>query len=129
MLELAFHHKEELNRHYANMMLNSAKYKYVLARNWISYKLNIEDNSWNKIQLVSVTHDPYRLHGYFKCDVNRVVHYAYSFIVINFDDKPSLIFANDFKKFLQTSCRECFSTWMNLYTNKKHSSRRYNYGN
>ena len=100
MIELAFHHKEELNRQYANMMLNSDKYKYVLARNWITYELNIENNNWNKIQLVSVTHDPYHIHGYFKCDVNRAVHYAYGLVVINFDDKPSLIFANDFKKFL-----------------------------
>jgi len=99
MLDLAFNHKNNLDKKYSKLSLNPERYKYLLADTWTKYTLEIEDNNWNKLQYVSLVGD--EVIGYFECNINRRVYYISSLSIVNFEDKPNFVFSKDLIEFLK----------------------------
>ena len=99
MLDLAFKHREALQQKYLKVALNSDRYKYSVATNWLSYELKLDDNNWNKLEFVSINSQN-EIIGFLKCDINRAVHYAHNLRIINFEEKPNFLFSKDLKEFI-----------------------------
>ena len=98
MLELAYNHKEQLDKKYSRMLLNPDKYKWVLP-SWVNYEVKIDDNTWNRLQYVSVIKN--EVIGYIECEIDRQCYYAHKLVLINFENKPSFVFSKDFYRFLK----------------------------
>ncbi len=62
-------------------------------------KITVEDNDWNRIQMVSVDKQD-NVIGYFKVDVNRAQNNLCGLVVANFASKCNPTFSKDFYHFL-----------------------------
>jgi len=99
LLDLAYNHKQALNKKYSQMILDPQKYKYVISNTWATYELEIHTNSWDKLQFVSIVKK--EVIGYFECSADRQVYYAHRLVAINFEDKPNFVFSKDFWRFVK----------------------------
>lgn len=92
MLKFAIDYAEELKRADRATWRNP-KYKWYNTGGY-DEEITIENNSWNKIQMVSVNHEE-KVIGYFTVDVDRANEDLFRLKVINYVDKCNPIFARD----------------------------------
>lgn len=95
MLELAYLHKEELYEKFASASLDFSN-MYFYANSYVSYEYKIEEDSWNKIQLVSISN--HNILGYMNANIKRAPRYVDSLQIINFTKEP-FVFARDLFQF------------------------------
>lgn len=98
MLKLAYLYKDKLNEKYAQIAFDE-RYKFYVGQYW-SYSLDINDNSWDVIQMVSVDKND-NVIGYLSANVDRFSNKASSVGAINFDRNINLVFSKDLHKFLE----------------------------
>lgn len=97
MLELAYLHEGELNRIYARE-ITTEKYKYLNSTWYNDYSIEIKEDSWEKLQFVSI--DEYnRVLGYFEARIDRAANYVDGLTVVSFYD-ASYIFSKDCLQFI-----------------------------
>jgi len=73
MLEPAYLHKKILQNEYAKVIIKSENFYYFLGP-YYNYELNIDKDSWNNLQFVSISKNKkneYLIHGYFCANINR----------------------------------------------------------
>lgn len=75
------------------------KYKYYHASNYVSYDIQLDNDSWNKIEMVSVDKNNEIL-GFFVATINRTAHTISNISAINFGEK-NLTFSRDFRQFIE----------------------------
>lgn len=98
MLKLAFIYKEKLNKKYASIAFDE-RYKFYTGQYW-NYSVDIKDNSWDWIQMVSVDKED-NVIGYFSAFIDRMSNKVSTLGAVNFDKNVNLIFSRDFHKFLE----------------------------
>lgn len=85
MLDLAIKHVSALQEEYQNTLL-ADKYRYFFNGTTIDYFLDIDGNSLDRLQMVSL--DRHRdVAGYFSASFNRDINTAYEIVIINFRSK------------------------------------------
>ena len=97
MLKLAYSYRENLNKQFEEMAFNE-KYKF-FSLCWWNYAVEISDNSWNNIQMVSVD-SCNKVIGYFSADIIRHSNKACGIQAINFGEDANIIFSKDMYQFL-----------------------------
>lgn len=98
MLKLAYEYESELNYLIQNIAFND-KYKYYNYSSWWNYSIILDKDSWNNIQLVSISKDNEIL-GYFSARFNRSDNKISGLSVINFCNKDNIVFSKDMYKFI-----------------------------
>jgi|ERR1035437_1260923 hypothetical protein len=96
MLELAYLHKEELQKLYAKVVTLDVN-KFLFFGEYNNYTLIIDDNNFNKVQLVSVYNDI--IIGYFEASVDRTSNDVTSITMVNLQNNYHNIFAIDVIRF------------------------------
>jgi len=97
VLKIAFPYQEQINRAWQSIAFNP-KYQYYNASDWWSYTVEIANNSWETIQMVSVDKYDHVL-GFLGVQVDRVPNKVSNVGVINFGE-VNLTFSKDFFQFL-----------------------------
>lgn len=97
MLKLAKAYESELNSKILSIAYEE-KYKFIQTINYYNYTIEVDNNSWNSLQFVSVNKDNDVI-GYFKANIDRSADMVDSLQVMNFYD-INLTFSKDFHKFL-----------------------------
>jgi len=97
MLKLAYPYQEALNKAWQACVFNEKYQFYNFGKSW-DYKINLEDSSWNNIQMVSVGHDGNIL-GYLAADIYRNSNIVSNIGAINFGEL-NVTFSKDFYQFL-----------------------------
>ena len=97
MLDFAIEHREALIKADRRSWLDPDKKWYNLG-GWNS-DITIDNDDWQKIQMVSVDKDG-RIHGYFSVMIDQLVNIAYSMSAINYSKKCDVTFSRDFYGFL-----------------------------
>ena len=98
MLKLAYAYKDKLNEVYQKIIFNK-KYKYYNYGVYWNYNITVEDNSWGKIQMVSMDSKDNIL-GYFIANIDRNSNKVDSLGVMNFEEKDNIVFSKDLYKFI-----------------------------
>ncbi len=97
VLKPAYFYKDALLKQYKDIVFED-KYKYWNCDSWWQYEINIENNSWNKLQFVSVDKND-NIIGYLCASIDRDIHSVTSLGVLNFYD-INVTFSRDLHKFL-----------------------------
>lgn len=99
MLKLAYKYKEQLHNIYTDLLFDdNERLNYFVTTNWFKYDLGIENESWNKLEFVSVDKN-YNVIGFLRASIDRNIYSVSNLSIINFYDK-NLIFSRDLRKFL-----------------------------
>lgn len=98
MLRLAIEHKNDLAK---SMTATSIfpKNKWFHCLGYTEYTLNVRENDFDGLQMVSVIPGGYVI-GFFACGFDRIVRKAYQIEAINFSFKNNTLFARDMFAFL-----------------------------
>jgi len=97
VLKLAFPYKDKLNRAWQAIVFNE-KYQFYYRGSWWDYTVNLDNNSWNSIQMVSVdTKD--NIVGFFSASIDRESYKISGISAINFKD-VNITFSKDLYRFL-----------------------------
>ncbi len=97
MLKLAYSYREKVNKQFEKIAFNE-RYKF-FSLGWWNYEMEISNNSWNNIQMVSVDADN-NIIGFFSADIIRHCNKACCIQVINFCEEVNIIFSKDLYQFL-----------------------------
>lgn len=97
MLRLAIDYRDKLNQQMRKTAFDP-KYTYYHFSTYRNYKVDIAEDSWNMIQMVSVDSDENVL-GYLSCGCNRSCNKVHSIGAINFGT-VNIGFSRDFYEFL-----------------------------
>lgn len=96
MLDLAIKYKDELNSLWVDTLYKE-KYKYVHNSSWQDLEIDFKNDTWNRLQMVSVKDG--KVIGYFKVSIDRDTLIANNLLVMNFYD-INYTFSKDFKTFI-----------------------------
>ncbi len=99
MLDIAYNHKEALQREYARAIFKPENFYYFSAP-YHGYELKIDNDSWENLQFVSVTQtvDTYlEINGYFCANISRSTNHVTNMQLIKFKDNIS----HDLVRFLR----------------------------
>lgn len=96
MLDFAVKYKDELNRLWINT-INNDKYKYFHNSSYEDFEINLSNDTWSSLQIVSVKNG--KVIGYFKARIDRDTRNITYLAIMNFYD-VNYIFAKDFRTFL-----------------------------
>lgn len=97
MLKLAKVYEHQLHGLFARTAFNE-KFKFYNSTNYYNYNLELDNDSWNRLQFVSVNKHNDVL-GYFSAKISRTAECVTSLEVINFYD-INYTFSKDFHQFL-----------------------------
>jgi len=97
MLQPAYLYKEKIYKYKCNFALDE-RYKYFDCSSSMSFNIDIEDNSWNKIQLVSLDKNNNPI-GYFQASIDRSAYNVSSLKIANLTPKANFTFAKDLEQF------------------------------
>lgn len=100
MLGYAIEFKSELTKSWMKS-IDQERNKYFHSSGWVKYSPEIDDNDWNRLQMVSVLECGAVL-GYFSCSIDRDCRKACSIQAINFSFKNNRIFAKDLYAFIDS---------------------------
>jgi hypothetical protein len=96
MLDIAIKYEDQLKLLFANIALDK-NFMYLFSSSYRDvYKAS--ESTWSKHEFVSIHKG--KIIGYMKYDIDRDSNVAYSMQIVNFTNKPNLIFAKDLKQFL-----------------------------
>jgi len=99
MLKLAYPYQEQLNKAYQQIIFKD-KYKYFNLSNYWNYEMELDKDSWNSVQMVSVDKNDNIL-GYLSASFSRPANKVSSIGVMNFHDM-NITFSKDFYEFLNS---------------------------
>ena len=97
MLKLAIQYKEKLNQAWQSIIFQE-KYQFYICGNSWHYNIDLADNSWEKLQMVSVDAED-NVIGYLAADIDRYTYKVSNIGAINFGD-VSITFSMDLYQFL-----------------------------
>lgn len=97
MLDYAIRHQEQLNDKWLTATLDD-KYKYYHHSSYFNFVTNLEKETWNEIQMVSVDKEG-NVIGYLGASINRDSRNVTGLYAINFYD-VNYTFSKDFHTFL-----------------------------
>lgn len=96
MLDIAQKYENKLKILFANIVFDM-QFKFFIGSSYRDeYKAS--DSTWNKHEFVSIYKD--KIIGYLKYRIDRDSNVANGMQIINFTNKPNIIFAKDLKQFL-----------------------------
>ena len=94
---MAYPYRDKLNQSWQAIVFNN-KYKYYNFTNYWSYEIGLNNDSWNKIEMISVNKNDEIL-GFLSASCDRSANKISNVGAINFKD-VNLTFSKDFHKFL-----------------------------
>jgi hypothetical protein len=97
MLKLAYPYQEKLNKAWQPVVFTD-KYKFYNCGNYWSYKVELDKDSWNKLQMVSVDAND-NVIGYFVAQIDRECNKISNIGAINFGEL-NITFSKDLYRFL-----------------------------
>jgi hypothetical protein len=97
MLKLAFPYKEKLNKVWQSIIFKEKYQFYNYDNSWI-YKIDLDDNSLDKLQMVSVDAED-NVIGLLEANIDRYTYKISGIGAINFGD-VNITFSKDFYQFL-----------------------------
>lgn len=97
MLKLAFPYSDKLNKVWQSVVFEE-KYQFYTFSDWWSYKIYIDDNSLDKLQMVSVDAED-NVIGFFEAFIERDTYKISAVSAINFKD-INITFSKDFYQFM-----------------------------
>jgi hypothetical protein len=97
MLEIAYPHKDKLNKAWQSCAFVD-RFKYYNCTPEAYYEIYLDNNSWEKLQMVSADTSE-NITGYFAASIDRRTNKVSNISAINFGDQ-NLSFSRDFKDFL-----------------------------
>ena len=97
MLKLAYSYKEKLQNEWQRVVFDP-KFQFYNADACWNYTIDVADNSWDKIQMVSVDSGE-KVQGYLTAYINRASNIVSGLAVINFND-VNVRFALDLHQFI-----------------------------
>lgn len=96
MLDIAQKYEDRLKLLFANIAFDK-KFMFLTGSSY-NDEYKASDSTWNRHEFVSIHND--NIIGYLKYSINRDTYSAHSMEIVNFTNKPNLIFAKDLKQFL-----------------------------
>jgi hypothetical protein len=97
MLQPAYLYKDELYKYKCKFALDE-RYKYFDCSSSMSFTIDTDDSSWNKIQLVSIDKDNNPV-GYFQANIDRAAYNVSSLKIANLTPTANFTFAKDLQQF------------------------------
>lgn len=97
ILKPALLYKEKLNKTYGEIIFKD-KYKYYNYDSYWNYTLQLSENSWNEIEMVSIDRND-NVIGFLRAGILRDSNKISSLGIVNFYNK-NVIFAKDLYQFL-----------------------------
>ena len=98
MLQLAYQHQENLKKLFAEKMIEE-KFKYYVAGWYVNYSIELDNNSWNNLEYVSIDKAS-KILGFLQAGIDRTSNRVSDLKIINFYD-TDMIFSRDFMRFLR----------------------------
>lgn len=96
MLDVALKYEDQLKLLFASIALDK-KYMFLFSQSYRDvYKAS--DTTWTKHEFASIHKD--KIIGYLAYSIDRDSNVAYGMQIVNFTNKPNLIFGRDLKQFL-----------------------------
>jgi hypothetical protein len=97
MLKLAFSYKDKLNQVWQSVIFKE-KYQFYNCGNSWNYKIELDESSWEKLQMVSVDAQD-NVIGYLSANIDRFTYKISNISAINFGE-VNITFSKDFYQFL-----------------------------
>lgn len=98
ILKLAYTYRDQLQQLFNNIIFQE-KYKYYNFNNYWNYNFELCENSWDRIEMVSVDEENY-VRGFLSASINRIADSVSSLGIINFYD-VNIVFAKDLYQFIK----------------------------
>jgi len=97
MLKYAIQYKDQLAEKFIEFITSEKSYWWNVG-NFIEFENILCENTWDKLQMISVSND--EVVGYIECGLDRCSNNAYHFSMINFTGKINPVFSKDMISFI-----------------------------